>query len=64
VKRRELEQHLRKHGASLVRHGSNNDIWEDQTGDKESQVPRHSEIKNNTARRILDDLGVPRHPSL
>ena len=64
MSRSELERHLRRHGARLARHGANHDIWESAEGEKESQVPRHNEIKKNTARRICDDLGVPRHGSL
>ncbi|HVL38409.1 MAG TPA: type II toxin-antitoxin system HicA family toxin [Fimbriimonadaceae bacterium] len=64
VSRSELERYLRKPKAAFVRHGSNHDIWESAEGDRESQIPRHQEIKKNTARRICDDLGVPRHPSL
>lgn len=64
LSRSELERHLRKHEAKLVRHGGNHDIWESHDGEKESQVPRHWTIKKNTARRICDDLGVPRHASL
>ena len=64
MSRSELERHLRKHKARLVRHGGNHDIWESQDGEKESQIPRHTEIKNGTARRIFDDLGVPRRPCL
>ncbi|MFN3729600.1 MAG: type II toxin-antitoxin system HicA family toxin [Fimbriimonadaceae bacterium] len=64
MKRRELERHLRSHQARLVRHGSRHDIWENSDGEKESQIPRHQMLKKNVARRICDDLGVPRHPSL
>lgn len=64
MSRSELERHLKKHGARLVRHGSSHDIWESADGDRDSQVPRHQNIKKNTARRICEDLGVRRHPSL
>ncbi len=55
---------MKRHGARLVRHGGRHDLWENEDGEKESQIPRHAVIKRNTARRICDDLGVPRHASL
>ena len=64
MKRGELERHLRQFEASLARHGKRHDIWENVDGDKASQIPRHETIKKNIARKICDDLGVPRHPSL
>lgn len=64
MKRGELEGHLRQCGARFVRHGKRHDIWESAGGDKESQIPRHETVKRNLARKICDDLGVPRHGSL
>ncbi len=64
MNRGELERHLRTNGATLVRHGRRHDIWRHEENDRESVVPRHEVVNRNTARRICDDLGVPRHPSL
>lgn len=50
--------------ARFVRHGGRHDLWENEDSEKESQIPRHPTIKKNTARKICDDLGVPRHSSL
>jgi hypothetical protein len=60
LKRSELERHLRKHGCELKREGSNHSIWDKTGTDKTAAVPRHNDIKRNTARRICDDLGIPR----
>jgi hypothetical protein len=60
LKRSELERHLRAHGCQLKREGAKHAIWEKAGSDKTSAVPRHNEIKRNTARRICDDLAVPR----
>jgi mRNA interferase HicA len=51
VKRRELERRLLALGWSLVRHGGNHDVWTD--GEQLEYVPRHAEINDNLARKIL-----------
>jgi mRNA interferase HicA len=59
VKRRKLVQHLRAHGALLVRHGGDHDWWRGPQGGQ-APVPRHREINTHTARAICDLLGVER----
>jgi len=51
MKRRELENRLRKHGWVFVRRGGRHDIWG--RGDYEIAVPRHREINEYTAQAIL-----------
>jgi mRNA interferase HicA len=51
VKRRDLEARLRVLGWSFLRHGGSHDIWE--RGTRTMAIPRHGEIKENTARAIL-----------
>ncbi len=51
VKRRELEGRLRDLGWGFLRHGGNHDVWTD--GDRLEYVPRHAEINENLARKIL-----------
>jgi mRNA interferase HicA len=51
VKRRELEVRLRILGWAFLRHGGNHDVWSD--GDRLEYVPRHAEINENLARKIL-----------
>jgi len=55
MKRRELERRLRKLGWRRSRHGKKHDVWTD--GEKEEAVPRHAEINENLARKILKNAG-------
>jgi mRNA interferase HicA len=61
VKRRELERHLRLHGAELVREGSRHSVWMIGGPDSEriAAVPRHNEIRPGTVRAICRDLEIP-----
>jgi mRNA interferase HicA len=58
VKRRELERLLREHGAIVKREGARHTIWINPKTGQKSEVPRHAEIKRNTARGICKDLGI------
>lgn len=51
MKRRDLEKKLQKLGWKLVRHGGRHDIWSD--GEQEEAIPRHNEINELLARKIL-----------
>jgi len=51
VKRRELEGRLRALGWSFLRRGGNHDVWTD--GDRLEYVPRHAEVNEILARKIL-----------
>ena len=55
VKRIELERRLSELGWYFLRHGGNHDVWTD--GDREETIPRHNEINENLARRILRRAG-------
>jgi len=65
VKRRQLERHLRAHGAEPVREGARHSIWV--IGGPESEriaaVPRHNEIKTGTIRAICTALDIPKPAS-
>ncbi len=56
MKRRELERRLSLAGWYLLRHGGNHDVWTN--GQEEEPVPRHSEINENLARKILKKAGA------
>ncbi len=59
MKTNELLKLLKKHGCSLIRHGSNHEIWYSSMTGKQFAVPRHKkEIKNGTAIAILSDAGM------
>jgi mRNA interferase HicA len=51
VKKRDLENALRRIGWTFLRHGKNHDIWTD--GEREEAIPRHNEINEKLARTIL-----------
>lgn len=51
MKKRDLEKKLSEFGWRLERHGGNHDVW---TNGKELEaVPRHAEINEFTAKKIL-----------
>jgi mRNA interferase HicA len=56
VKRRDLITRLKAGGYELHRHGAEHDIYIN--GTTAVQVPRHNEIKESTAKRILKDAGL------
>ncbi|NGX54316.1 MAG: hypothetical protein K1000chlam4_01042 [Chlamydiae bacterium] len=51
MKRKDVEQKLRKLGWWSGRHGGSHDIWTN--GMMTTQVPRHKEINELTAKSIL-----------
>ena len=51
MKRRELEETLRKLEWSFLRHGAKHDVWTDD--ERQELVPRHTEINEKLARAIL-----------
>jgi mRNA interferase HicA len=59
VKRRDLVRHLEAHGCELLREGGSHSVYVNRGSRKVSTVPRHREIDENLARRILRDLEVP-----
>jgi mRNA interferase HicA len=52
VKRRDLERSLRDLGWWFLRAGGSHDVWTN--GKISTTVPRHNEIKEMTAKGILD----------
>ena len=58
MKRRDLEQRLRMAGCYLKREGASHSLWiQPKTGAIEI-VPRHNEIKEPLAKKILKNLGA------
>jgi predicted RNA binding protein YcfA (HicA-like mRNA interferase family) len=53
-------RHLEQHGCALYREGGKHSLYRNLATNQVAAVPRHTEIKEPTARRICDDLGVPR----
>ena len=60
MKRRQLLNHLKKHGCVLHREGSKHPVYQNTRTGKRTTVPRHREIDNITARAICDQLEIPR----
>jgi mRNA interferase HicA len=51
MKRRELEERLKRLGWWFVRHGARHDLWTN--GVDVEAIPRHVEVNEITARKIL-----------
>lgn len=51
MKRRELLRCLKGHGWYFLREGGRHEIWTN--GDAQEPIPRHNEINENLARKIL-----------
>lgn len=60
MKRRQLLDHLAEHGCEFLREGSRHSIYRNAKTGKRTSVPRHGEIDNGTARKICDQLEIPR----
>ena len=58
MKRRDLVSNLEKGGCELIRHGGRHDIYHNSKNGKSQPVPRHREINERLAKRILKDLLV------
>jgi mRNA interferase HicA len=59
MKRRDLEQHLRKQGCEMLREGARHSVFYNPASGATSSVPRHREINDFLARKICRDLKVP-----
>lgn len=56
MKRRELIARLQQAGCQLLRHGGRHDIYHNPQTGRSQPVPRHPEINERLARKILRDL--------
>ena len=56
MKRTKLIKHIIASGAVLVRHGSNHDIYMQPKNGNTEPIPRHNEIKEFMAKKILKNL--------
>lgn len=59
MKRRDLIRHLKKHSCELHREGSNHSVFVNRAKRRSATVPRHREINDFLAHKILRDLEVP-----
>lgn len=58
MKRRDLERRLRRAGCYLKREGDSHSLWINPLSGVTEAVPRHSEITEPLARKILRNLGA------
>ena len=56
MKRRDLVAELERGGCVLLRHGAKHDIYHQPTTGKSEPVPRHREINEFLAKKILKSL--------
>jgi mRNA interferase HicA len=57
VKRLELIKRLEEFGCTLIRHGGKHDIYHNPNTGRSEPVPRHREINEILAKRIIRRLG-------
>ncbi len=57
MKRRKLIQHLVKNGALFLSEGRRHSIYS--KGRLKTEIPRHTEIVDELARKICRDLDIP-----
>jgi mRNA interferase HicA len=57
MKRSQLIKHLKTHNAFLLREGKRHSIY--QKGNFKTQIPRHTEIVDDLARKVCKDLDIP-----
>jgi len=59
VKLRDLERHLREHGATKVGEGGKHTKWRSADGSRATTVPRHPEVGPGLVRAICRQLEIP-----
>ena len=58
MKRRDLIQHLERHGCELLREGAKHSLYFNPANEQTSAVPRHREVNDFLVRKISRDLGI------
>ncbi len=58
MKRRDLERKLRIVGCYLKREGGSHSLWVNPKNGVVEAIPRHREIKESLAKKILKSLGA------
>ena len=59
MKRKDLIRQLESNGCVLVRHGGKHDWYHNPTTKVSQPIPRHAEVNEHLAKRILKMLGNP-----
>lgn len=60
MKRVDLIRHLERHGCEFLREGRRHTVYVNRKLRRSSAIPRHQEVNDFLARKICDDLQVPR----
>jgi predicted RNA binding protein YcfA (HicA-like mRNA interferase family) len=60
MKRIDLIRHIRLYGCRLIREGGRHSIFKHILSGKTSSVPRHVEVDDFLAKKICNDLGIPK----
>jgi hypothetical protein len=60
MKRVALIRHLERCGCEFLREGDRHTIYVNRLARKSSSIPRHREVNEFLARKICDDLHIPR----
>jgi mRNA interferase HicA len=58
MKRKELEKKLRQAGCHLKREGASHSLWINPQSGTVEAIPRHREIKESLAKKILKNLNA------
>ena len=58
MKRQKLVKHLTQNGCVFIREGAKHSVFFNPCTKRTSTVPRHKEINDFLARKILRDLGI------
>jgi mRNA interferase HicA len=59
MKRSVFLRHLRQYGCYLKREGASHSLWCNPILGVTEAIPRHTEIKNQLAKKICRSLGIP-----
>ncbi|PYS86748.1 MAG: addiction module toxin, HicA family [Acidobacteria bacterium] len=60
MKRRDLIRHIERNGCELLREGGNHSVYVNRSTQKSTAVPRHREVNDFLARKICQDLEIPK----
>jgi predicted RNA binding protein YcfA (HicA-like mRNA interferase family) len=60
MKKRDLVKILKKEGCEMIRHGRKHDIYHNPRTSKTEPVPRHNEINEKLAKKIIKSLSTER----
>ena len=60
MKVRDLLRHLEQHGCEKLREGGNHTVYVNRNKRKSTAIPRHREINEFLAKKICQDLEVPK----